>query len=361
MIQGLRLIICKNDLSSVWASFKTTSGAWLGSSFTVRLELGPVVKTETFPGDEEAKFSLAASDFTDVSPGLYPMQMSFDNGAEDLTFLQGVVFVTEEPIGGSYPQAEVQTEMVRTDDTRAVITVEPKGGCAWMSDPSIPILTVKGETGATGPGIATGGTTGQLLQKASSTNFDTSWITPTKTLVGLGNVDNTTDLGKPISTATQTALNGKVGLAGAETITGTKTFNATPIFTTGINFGQSTLGFYEFGSWTLGLTAGGTPATINNLSTTYVRIGNLVTVTSQFSIASFNGGAGAVVLTGFPFTTAGASGGFFAYAFNRTMTISAGGGSTAFAVFSNGFAADHNNFVTDISDTYTVTATYRCQ
>ena len=32
----------------------------------------------------------------------------------------------------------------------------------------------------------------------------------TKTQVGLGNVDNTSDVNKPISTATQTALDGKV-------------------------------------------------------------------------------------------------------------------------------------------------------
>lgn len=52
-----------------------------------------------------------------------------------------------------------------------------------------------------------------------------------KSDVDLGNVDNTSDLGKPISTATQTALNEKandlsaVHLAGTETITGTKTFS----------------------------------------------------------------------------------------------------------------------------------------
>ena len=34
----------------------------------------------------------------------------------------------------------------------------------------------------------------------------------TKTMVGLGNVDNTSDLNKPISTATQTALTGKANL-----------------------------------------------------------------------------------------------------------------------------------------------------
>ena len=38
-------------------------------------------------------------------------------------------------------------------------------------------------------------------------------------MVGLGNVDNTTDASKPISTATQTALNLKVSLTGIETLT----------------------------------------------------------------------------------------------------------------------------------------------
>jgi len=42
----------------------------------------------------------------------------------------------------------------------------------------------------------------------------------TKTMVGLSNVDNTTDLGKPISTLTQTALNLKANLA-SPTFTGT--------------------------------------------------------------------------------------------------------------------------------------------
>jgi len=41
----------------------------------------------------------------------------------------------------------------------------------------------------------------------------------TKTQVGLGNVDNTSDLDKPISTTTQTALNGKVSKTG-DTMTG---------------------------------------------------------------------------------------------------------------------------------------------
>ena len=42
--------------------------------------------------------------------------------------------------------------------------------------------------------------------------------------VGLGNVDNTSDANKPISIATQAALDGKVSLTGNETIDGEKTF-----------------------------------------------------------------------------------------------------------------------------------------
>jgi len=49
----------------------------------------------------------------------------------------------------------------------------------------------------------TAGTTAQYRRG------DNTWQTLDKTAVGLGNVDNTTDLNKPISTATQTALNGK--------------------------------------------------------------------------------------------------------------------------------------------------------
>lgn len=47
-----------------------------------------------------------------------------------------------------------------------------------------------------------------MLVKASATDYDTQWAdAPNKNSLGLGNVDNTSDADKPISTATQTALN----------------------------------------------------------------------------------------------------------------------------------------------------------
>jgi hypothetical protein len=57
----------------------------------------------------------------------------------------------------------------------------------------------------------------------------------TKSMVGLGSVDNTTDANKPISTATQAALDLKakdntvVHNTGAETIAGVKTFSSPPV------------------------------------------------------------------------------------------------------------------------------------
>lgn len=48
-----------------------------------------------------------------------------------------------------------------------------------------------------------------------------SYATPAKADLGLGNVDNTSDASKPISSATQTALNAKQALNLVDTVTGT--------------------------------------------------------------------------------------------------------------------------------------------
>ena len=73
-------------------------------------------------------------------------------------------------------------------------------------------------------GTATAPTVPGLALKAPIDNpaFTGTVTGITKTMVGLGNVDNTSDLGKPVSTATQTALNLKAPLA-SPTFTGTVT------------------------------------------------------------------------------------------------------------------------------------------
>jgi hypothetical protein len=56
-------------------------------------------------------------------------------------------------------------------------------------------------------GLPSGGVANQVLGKNSSVNGDISWKTIDKSYVGLGNVNNTSDINKPVSTATQDALN----------------------------------------------------------------------------------------------------------------------------------------------------------
>ena len=59
----------------------------------------------------------------------------------------------------------------------------------------------------------------------TTTYSDPSWLTLSKSKVGLENVDNTTDANKPVSTATQTALDLKAPIA-SPTFTGTVTLGA---------------------------------------------------------------------------------------------------------------------------------------
>lgn len=70
-------------------------------------------------------------------------------------------------------------------------------------------------------------------------------LTIDKTTVGLGSVDNTADLSKPISTATQNALNAKVSLTGAETITNKVAITSKAITTGGDGTGAGTGGYLD--------------------------------------------------------------------------------------------------------------------
>ena len=69
----------------------------------------------------------------------------------------------------------------------------------------------KGDKGDTGAGVATGGTTGQVLAKASNTNYDTTWVnqsvgTGTVTSVSLSAPSFFTVSGNPVTTSGTLAL-----------------------------------------------------------------------------------------------------------------------------------------------------------
>lgn len=57
--------------------------------------------------------------------------------------------------------------------------------------------------------LPAGGATNQVLAKLTNLDGEVYWVTINKTYVGLGNVNNTADIDKPLSTAMITALNDK--------------------------------------------------------------------------------------------------------------------------------------------------------
>lgn len=101
-----------------------------------------------------------------------------------------------------------QTIIIQQTENKLIVT-ETETQLIIQEQPSTLVLEEQGTQGPAGQGVPMGGTTNQALTKNSNTDFDTEWTTIDKAFVGLGNVDNTSDLNKPISTATQAALNGK--------------------------------------------------------------------------------------------------------------------------------------------------------
>ncbi|MGB4759250.1 MAG: hypothetical protein WBP26_04265 [Candidatus Saccharimonadales bacterium] len=112
---------------------------------------------------------------------------------------------------GSVPDADATTKGL-------IQLTGQLGGTA--ASPTVPGLASKENT-------ITAGTTTQYYRG------DKSWQTLNAAAVGLGNVNNTSDANKPVSSAVQTALDGKatdsavVHLSGNETVTGTKNFTGT--------------------------------------------------------------------------------------------------------------------------------------
>lgn len=168
-------------------------------------------------------------------------------------------------------KAEITESTVKVNVTQNVIKAVVKDqGPAGLTGPAGPA----GDQGADGVGVPSGGTASQVLRKASDNDFDTEWHTLVKanvglenvenalqllqsqnlgdlldasaarTNLGLGNVDDTSDADKPVSAATQTALDLKVdenvAITGA---TKTKiTYDAKGLVTAGADATQDDIG-----------------------------------------------------------------------------------------------------------------------
>lgn len=118
-------------------------------------------------------------------------------------------FETKPPLFGEGPKGEPgesATVAVGTVTSGATPNVNNTG---TNTDAILNFTLPKGDKGDTGTGVPTGGSALQYVRKNSG-NTATEWATPSKASVGLSNVDNTSDADKPVSTATQAALNSLV-------------------------------------------------------------------------------------------------------------------------------------------------------
>lgn len=125
------------------------------------------------------------------------------------------------------------------------------------ASPTVPGLAGKENT-------VTAGTTGQYYRG------DKSWQTLDKSAVGLANVDNTSDANKPVSSATQTALNGKANTSHTHTSTDITDFTEATQDVMGSTLvaGTNVTLNYNDGAGTLTVSA--TPgAGVTDLTTTY--------------------------------------------------------------------------------------------
>jgi hypothetical protein len=101
------------------------------------------------------------------------------------------------------------TKAVRADDSRLSDARTPLAHTHAAADLASGVVDVA-RLGTT-PAAAT-------FLKAGAATGSAAWTALTKSDVGLANVDNTSDANKPVSTATQTALNGKANTSHTHTI-----------------------------------------------------------------------------------------------------------------------------------------------
>ena len=213
---------------------------------------------------------------------------------------------------------------------------------------------------------------------AADSKIATAVAALTKSSVGLGNVDNTSDANKPVSTAAQTALNAKLNLSGG-TLTGALTLSGAPTsdlhaatkqyvdgLAAGINFHQPVVaatsgnlaGTYNNGTNGVGATitaaSNGSIGTIDGAS---VSVGNRILLRAQtdakqngvYTVTAVgsagapwvvtraadadNNPAGELATGDFVFVTSGSTNGSKGYILSTTGTITVGTTEISYSQF----------------------------
>lgn len=234
---------------------------------------------------------------------------------------------------------------------------------------------------------------------AADTKISTAVAALTKSSVGLGNVDNTSDANKPVSSATQTALDAKLNLSGG-TLTGALTLSGAPTsdlhaatkqyvdgIAAGINFHQPVVaatsgnlaGTYNNGTNGVGATitasSNGAIGTIDGAS---VSVGNRILLRAQtdakqngvYTVTAVGSGSTPWVVTraadadnnpsgelatgDFVFVTSGSTNGSKGFILSTTGTITVGTTEVNYAQFNASEAITAGTNITKSGSTISV-------
>jgi hypothetical protein len=162
---------------------------------------------------------------------------------ESPTFTGTVSGITKSMVGLANVDNTADSAKPISAATQTALDLKaPLSGPTFTGTVTLPSTTSVGNVSATEIGYLDGVTSAvqtQLDAKLASATAASTYApiaSPTftgtvsgvtKAMVGLGNVDNTSDANKPVSTATQTALDAKLSLAGG-TMTGALTLSGAP-------------------------------------------------------------------------------------------------------------------------------------
>lgn len=215
--------------SSDWLTFNNKFNSPSGTTLQYVRGDGTLATFPTIP----AQYNPTAGTGINIT-GTYPNQ-TITNSAPDQTV--ALTAGTGIAVSGTYPNFTITNSSPSSGGTVTSVTGTAPIASSGGATPAISIATANGST--TGALTSTDWNTFNNKQATlvSGTNIKTlegqsllgsGNIDLTKSDVGLANVDNTSDLNKPISTATQTALNAKqdtltlttTGTSGAATLVG---------------------------------------------------------------------------------------------------------------------------------------------
>lgn len=180
-------------------------------------------------GEESLDIMIPATDDPDIEQSDLTATISIMvNGVREIYVIDVPMAARPVETGGSGAGVNLRTIALAQQVAPAVALygVGVPGGLAKLSSDGLSVVDSNGNPIAGGEGGVAG---------VSSYNGRIGAVTGTKGDVGLTNADNTSDANKPVSTATQTALNLKANLA-SPTFTGTP---AAPTAAPGTNTTQA--------------------------------------------------------------------------------------------------------------------------